>query len=861
LFLGCEQGYTISGRVEETGTGNPIPYAVITFVQDGETIREILTNEYGFFSESGFTGTVQVQASKPGFAFAGEGYTVTGPRELLFSGTGTTYSVSGKVIDQESYKGLSGALITFELLDESGNPTGLEIDAQSDEDGQFFLSGLSGEYTVTASLPGFTFSQIHRVSKETHGLTFQGTRETHRVIGKVVLAGREDEGIGAVEVTFEGDHGLTRSTVTTAQGNFQLSDLSGPGWVTAAKEGWDFEPQKGHYVQGETTGLRFFGSYKVDGYVLTESGEPVEGAEVTFMADGAVLPEFTATTNAQGYFSVSGLTTTYSIEVSTAGFAFEDGPEVSGPTSVEVRGTYEVTVVVKDVNGEAIPGATIYVKRNGITYDIVTTSDGKMGYTLKGLEGPVEIEVLKTGWQFTPAVSIDSSWAGRAIIFEGRDLTEPTEPTYTVSGTVTAGDNHPVANVTVVFEGNDVRVEATTDSEGKFTLVGVRGIGVIKASKAGYAFDAYPVDVESNMTDIELKGTYMIIGKVIDKDGKGVGSVKIVVEEVPAKYTFSDSSGQFTLAGLEGAVTLVPVKDDVAFDPEFVEVTGPDDSPVFKLLDQTVPTYTVSGRVVDEYGDPIPEVQVQALRPANGNGSSGDDNGGTESENDNGTNVVAETWTDLDGHYTLEGLQGTVMIKLTKSGHTFTEKTVSAGTSNLDFLGTLEGYTVSGRVFDDDGSQLAGVLVTAVNDKGETWTTTTDSSGAYKLNGLKRTNTIRAEKTGYVFEQVHSVSDSTAGLHFYGRPDLQSYKAAGKIWLTGTANPVLGVEVRITFIDSSRSPFKVVTNSEGEWEVDGLAGKVMIVPQKPGWVFDPASRGITGEDLYVNFSGTYGSGD
>lgn len=125
LFLGCEQGYTISGRVEETGTGNPIPYAVITFVQDGETIREILTNEYGFFSESGFTGTVQVQASKPGFAFAGEGYTVTGPRELLFSGTGTTYSVSGRVIDQESYKGLSGALITFELLDESGNPPDL----------------------------------------------------------------------------------------------------------------------------------------------------------------------------------------------------------------------------------------------------------------------------------------------------------------------------------------------------------------------------------------------------------------------------------------------------------------------------------------------------------------------------------------------------------------------------------------------------------------------------------------------------------------------------------------------------------------------------------------------------------------
>lgn len=174
LFLGCEQGYTISGRVEETGTGNPIPYAVITFVQDGETIRQILTNEYGFFSESGFTGTVQVQASKPGFAFAGEGYTVTGPRELLFSGTGTTYSVSGRVIDQESYKGLSGALITFELLDESGNPTGLEIDAQSDEDGQFSLSGLSGEYTVTASLPGFTFSQIHRVSKEIHGLTFRG---------------------------------------------------------------------------------------------------------------------------------------------------------------------------------------------------------------------------------------------------------------------------------------------------------------------------------------------------------------------------------------------------------------------------------------------------------------------------------------------------------------------------------------------------------------------------------------------------------------------------------------------------------------------------------------------------------------
>src|SRR5690606_1273620 len=154
---------------------------------------------------------------------------------------------------------------------------------------------------------------------------------------------------------------------------------------------------------------------------------------------------------------------------------------------------------------------------------------------------------------------IASSSAGSAIIFEGSDRTEPTEPTYTVRGTVTAGDNSPVASDTVVVAGHYVRSEATTDSGGKLTVVGVTASGVIKASKAGYAFDAYHVDVESNMTDIELKGTYMISGKVIDKDGKGVGSVKIVVEEVPAKYTFSDSSGQFTLAGLEGAVTLVPV--------------------------------------------------------------------------------------------------------------------------------------------------------------------------------------------------------------------------------------------------------------------------------------------------------------
>ena len=86
--------------------------------------------------------------------------------------------------------------------------------------------------------------------------------------------------------------------------------------------------------------------------------------------------------------------------------------------------------------------------------------------------------------------------------------------------------------------------------------------------------------------------------------------------------------------------------------------------------------------------------------------------------------------------------------------------------------------------------------------------------------------------------------------------------ARNDAWLQGTtARPDSGVEVQLTFIDSSRSPFKVVTNSEGEWEVDGLAGKVMIVPQKPGWVFDPASRRISGEDLCVDFSGHNGSGD
>ena len=167
-----------------------------------------------------------------------------------------------------------------------------------------------------------------------------------------------------------------------------------------------------------------------------------------------------------------------------------------------------------------------------------------------------------------------------------------------------------------------------------------------------------------------------------------------------------------------------------------------------RLNVSSVTGYSISGRVVDISGNPIPGVTIS------------DNTGHT-------------TTTGSDGRYTLSGLvAGTYTITPNKSGYTFSPPsrtvTVPPDATGVDFTGSLLIYSISGRVMDSSGNPISGVTIS--DNAGHT--TTTGSDGRYTLSGLAAgTYTITPSKSGYTFSPTSrtvTVPPDATGVDFTG---------------------------------------------------------------------------------------------
>jgi len=246
-------------------------------------------------------------------------------------------------------------------------------------------------------------------------------------------------------------------------------------------------------------------------------------------------------------------------------------------------------------------------------------------------------------------------------------------------------------------------------------------------------------------------------------------------------------------------------------------------------------THSISGRVTDTNSNPIVSVTISA-------------GGG-----------ISTTTTDGNGDYTLSGLAaGTCTITPSKSGYTFSpaSRTVSVppDATGQDFTGTLQTYSISGRVTDGGGNPISDVTIS----DGEGHTATTHSEGNYTLSGLAAgIHTIRPLKSGYTFSPASrtvSVPPDATGQDFTGV--LQTYSISGQL-ADGSGNPISGATI------SDGAGHTATTDSNGDYTLSGLeAGIYTITPSKSGYTFSPASRTVsvppdaTGRD----FTGSSGPG-
>jgi|LSQX01.2.fsa_nt_gb hypothetical protein len=397
----------------------------------------------------------------------------------------------------------------------------------------------------------------------------------------------------------------------------------------------------------------------------------------------------------------------------------------------------------------------------------------------------------------------------------------------------------------------------TTDDNGKWQHPNVKVGTKISAAKLGTDWEFNPVDVRVQQKDQEINfvlvkgeipdpeepgvpgdprpGHYTIAGRVADSSGHGIPSVTITVEHDGDRLTaFTNLQGEYSRAGIVGTAKVTASKDGYTFSGP-VTVHGRDDQVDFVGTETAPSVYGIGGRVADQAGQGIPSVTITV-------------------ELADGSKLTAIT--RANGEYTQSGISGTVTVSAAKDGYSFSGPvTVSGPNENVDFVGRADEivpvfYAVSGRALDSSNGGIPGVVITFEDEQGHTVTAVTDDGGFYTRDELTGTVIVTAYKRGWVFLPESLVVDGeTEGLNFYGTQDIEpTYSVSGKILVSDAADPddgkgVAAVLLTFEFLDHpSLEKVYAVTDNAGNWEKDGLIGRVKVTPTKADFTFYPESQ-------------------
>ena len=408
--------YNISGAVSGA------TLAGVTINLTGAAIASATTDASGNFSFTGrANGTYTVTPVKAGYTFnpASSVVVVSGANvtNTNFVATpGVSYSISGTV---------AGAVQAGVTITLSGSTTGTAVTNAS---GIYSFSGLvNGNYTVTPSLTGYTFTPAN-LSITVSGANSIGNNFTSVAVPPPATYSISGAVSGATlaGVTINLTGAATTSTTTDAGGNFSITGLANGAYtVTPVKTGYTFTPSSSAVTMSDAnvTGKNFVAATGASTYIIsgTVSGAVLSGVKITLSGAGS-----TTTTNASGNYSFSGIVNgSYTVTPSMTGFTFSPANSAANVSGANVT--------VPNFVATAIPGT----------------------YTQADLTGTWRMNLLKTGpdteWDRAritinssgdaTCLSVDASFSGGNVCPNPFDLKLTMN---TSTGVITQSGNHAV---------------------------------------------------------------------------------------------------------------------------------------------------------------------------------------------------------------------------------------------------------------------------------------------------------------------------------------------------------------------------------------------------------------------------------
>ncbi|CRK62069.1 internalin, putative [Alloactinosynnema sp. L-07] len=922
---------SISGRVVDDA-GNPMPNVTMTLTRPDGSTATVQTGPDGTYSFSDLPpGTYSIVETQPaGYAdgpdtLGSAGGTPTNDAVSgIVLGSGTTASgydfaedraslagvvyedVNNNGIQDAGEPGIPGTTVTLTGTDATGAPVNRVV--TSDGNGAYVFPGLlGGTYTVTETQPdgytdgtdrvgtaGGTLGQPDTINAvalpagaDATGYLF-GEFKTASISGRVV----DDAGnpIPNVTVTLTRPDGSTAIVQTGPDGTYSFTDLppgtysivetqpagyaDGPDTVGSAggtqtndavsgivlgsgtaATGYDFAEDRGSlagvvYEDVNNNGIQDAGEPGIPGATVTLTGTDATGAPV----------DRTATTDANGAYLFDGvLGGTYSVsETQPDGYA--DGIDTEGSSGGTVSPPDSITAIdlaagvdatgylfgefktasisgrVVDDAGNPIPNVTMTLTRpDGSTATVQTGPDGT--YAFNDLPpGTYSIaETQPVGYADGPDTLGSAG---------GTPTNDMVSEIVLGSGTAATGydfaeDRASLAGV--VYE--DVNNNGIQDA-------GEPGIPGATVTLTGTDATGAPVD---RTATTDANGAYVFDGVL--------GGTYTVTETQPDGY-----ADGIDTEGSSGG-TLSPPDSITAIDlTAGVDATG--------YLFGEFKTASISGRVVDDAGNPIPNVTVTLTRP-------------------DGSTAIVQT--GPDGTYSFTDLPpGTYSIAETQpAGYADGPDTVGSagGTPTNDMVSEIvlgSGTAATGYDFAEDRASLAGVVYEDVNnngiqDAGEPGipgatvtltgtdatgapvdrTATTDANGAYVFDGvLGGTYSVtETQPDGYAdgidtpgtAAGTVTPPDSITAIDLAAGVDATGYlfgefttaSIAGKV-VDDAGNPIPNVTMTLTKPDGSTAT--VQTGPDGTYSfTDLLPGTYSIAETQPaGYADGPDTVGSAG---------------
>ncbi len=333
--------YSISGKVQSLDVA--VSGVVISI--NGKTVT---TNVNGEFTISGISGNVNLNLTKEGFSFAEVSEINEYVSDLLIQ---SSYNITGKILLGSEPN--AGVIVTY---------NGTEF--VSDKNGNFNITNITGNYTLSFEKEGYTFSEV----SDKFGTSELVVNSFYIVVGRV-MSGDQPVAFADVIATMENSSKIIYAS-SDANGNFEVTGLSGNAVIVITKNGYSSAQLADitNYTKNANVNLTYSVTIRFD----TEGVLVIQNSDKKYQVNGKeiVIGELEG-------INIFTFEKKYTL-FSRTSLTVNEPPETDFPT-ITTSEAYNITGQVKTSGGVVVSGIAVYA--GSLSNMTLTDDDGRFAFT------------------------------------------------------------------------------------------------------------------------------------------------------------------------------------------------------------------------------------------------------------------------------------------------------------------------------------------------------------------------------------------------------------------------------------------------------------------------------------------------